>query len=474
MKEFKDCRNPVLPTYLHIPDSEAHVMPDGRVYVYGSWDQFDDDTYCSKEYRVISSVNMVDWIDHGKSFDSSQITWIYDKDEIEYPKVDWNWNDPPPFLQKIIERYRVASNSEASNNEVGNNTDLKVEKQDKDSAKKVINLSKDLLYAPDAISKNGKYYLYFCAEDSSEGVAVADSPQGPFTNPVRLPCGGIDPAVFIDEDGQAYYYWGQFRASGAKLKDNMIELVEDSIVSKIVTEEEHGFHEGSSVRKRNGIYYYVYACTNRGKATSLAYATSKSPLGPYEYKGIIIDNDGCDPQSWNNHGSIEEVNGQWYVFYHRSSRNSKIRRRLCIEPIYFDEDGSIQEVLMTSQGAGRPFGSGEKIEAYRACQLSGGVYIAPLKLGMEGLTGIKDGDTAIYRYAVWEKPINTVSVEATGSGEIKIYMDDEAEASASVLVKEGAMVTSTLKEASGKHEIKLKFDSVNNLEIYSISFRSEG
>jgi arabinoxylan arabinofuranohydrolase len=69
MKEYKDCRNPVLPIDLHIPDSEAHVMPDGRVYVYGSWDQ-EENIYCSKEYRVISSENMVDWLYYGICFDS--------------------------------------------------------------------------------------------------------------------------------------------------------------------------------------------------------------------------------------------------------------------------------------------------------------------------------------------------------------------------------------------------------------------
>ncbi|AJG98226.1 xylosidase [Clostridium beijerinckii] len=440
MKEFKNCRNPVLPTYLHIPDSEAHIMPDGRVYVYGSWDQYDEDVYCSKEYRVFSSSNMIDWTDHGKSFDSSQVQWMYDENAHKYPVVDWDNTNPTPMLKKTFEDTMEAFTT------------------------------KDLLYAPDAISKNGKYYLYFCLSDITEGVAVSDRPEGPFSNPVQLPCAGIDPAVFIDDDGQAYYFWGQFRSSGAKLKDNMIEFEENSITNKILTEEEHGFHEGSSVRKRNGIYYCVYASIIRGKATSLAYATSKSPLGPYEYKGIIIDNDGCDPQSWNNHGSIEEVNGQWYVFYHRSSQNKKIRRRLCIEPIFFNEDGTIQEVLMTSQGAGRPFSIDEQIEAYRACYLSGSVYIAPLKNDCEGLTGIRDGDTAIYRYVEWERPTNGVYINATGSGEIIIYLDEEEDPSGSVTVSEGCITSSVFKAYLGKHTIKLKFNKVNNLEVYSLKF----
>jgi hypothetical protein len=445
MKEFKDCRNPVLPVDLHIPDAEAHVMPDGRVYVYGSWDQ-EENIYCSKEYRVISSDNMVDWVDHGISFDSSKVSWVFDENAPKYPGVDWS--KPTPFLKKMIE------------------------KDTKDGKLEFPKFPDDMLFAPDCIHKNGKYYMYFCMADSSEGVAVSDKPEGPFDTAVQLPCGGIDPAIFIDDDGQAYYYWGQFYANGAKLKDNMIEFEEGSIVNNILTEEKHYFHEGSSMRKRGDTYYFVYPCIKRGKPTALAYAISKSPLGPFEYKGIIVDNDGCDPKSWNNHGSIEEVNGQWYVFYHRSSQNREQKRRLCIEPIFFNEDGTIQEAVMTSQGAGRPFGIDEKIEAYRACQLSGSIYIAPLETGKEVLTGIKDEDEAIYRYVEWEKPVNDIYIEATGSGEIKIYLDKEKEAAGSVVINEGNIKSSLFKGTLGKHEIKIKFSMTNNMQVHTLCFKS--
>jgi arabinoxylan arabinofuranohydrolase len=98
MKEYKDCRNLVLPTNLHIPDPEAHVKPDGRVYVYGSWDQ-EENIYCSKEYRVISSENMVDWTDHGISFDSSKVPWVFDQHAPKYPS-SIDWSKPTPFLKK--------------------------------------------------------------------------------------------------------------------------------------------------------------------------------------------------------------------------------------------------------------------------------------------------------------------------------------------------------------------------------------
>ncbi|WP_394186794.1 family 43 glycosylhydrolase [Metabacillus halosaccharovorans] len=443
MNVFRNCRNPVLPVDLHIPDPEAHVMPDGRVYVYGSWDQ-EENIYCSREYRVFSSENMIDWVDHGVSFESSKVPWVHDEHAPKYEGVDWS--KPTPYLKKMIER------------------------DTKNGKLEIPTFPDDFLFAPDAIYRDGQYYLYFCMPDSTEGVAVADKPEGPFHSPVQLPCGGIDPAVFIDDDRQAYYYWGQFYAHGAKLKDNMVEFEEGSVMKNIVTEEEHFFHEGSSVRKRGDTYYFVYSSMKRGKPTSLAYSTCKSPLGPFEYKGIIVDNDGCDPESWNNHGSIEEVNGQWYVFYHRSSQNRQQKRRLCIEPIFFNEDGTIQEVPMTSQGAGKPFELHEKIEAYRACELSGSVYIAPLEDGEERLTNITDGDEVIFRYVDWKIEPSEILIDAKGTGEIIVFLDDKTEASGRLVVKEGQITVSSFTGSLGKHEIKLQFRNPGNLEMLALYF----
>ncbi|MFQ9395775.1 MAG: family 43 glycosylhydrolase [Lachnospiraceae bacterium] len=118
-----------------------------------------------------------------------------------------------------------------------------------------------------------------------------------------------------------------------------------------MTQDEDGFHEGSSIRKINGKYYMVYADISRGRPTCLGYAISDNPLGPYEKKGIIIDNNGCDPSSWNDHGSIQKIGEDYYVFYHRSTHNSVYSRRVCAEKIQINEDGTIDEVEMTTQGA---------------------------------------------------------------------------------------------------------------------------
>lgn len=373
MKEFKNTHNPILPLEHHIPDSEAHVMPDGRLYVYGSYDNRED-VYCSDIYRVVSTADMKHWTLHDVSLKGQEIPWFDHPDAPKYPGIDWS--HPTPFIMKMMEK------------DAAQGKDMKAEFEKKSDQPKP-----PLLFAPDCAERNGTYYLYFCMPDDSEGVAVSDHPAGPFRNSVQLPCGGIDPAIFIDDDGQAYYYWGQLFSHGVPMNEDMISFDPERIMDNLVTEEEHFFHEGSSMRKIGDTYYYVYADMERGKPTSLGYSTGKSPMGPFTYQGIIIDNDGCDPASWNNHGSIECFHDQWYVFYHRCSRGTQQHRRLCIEPITINPDGTISEVKMTSQGPGAPFAPGEKLMGYQACGLSGTCYIGEDEVYGEKLMNISAGDT---------------------------------------------------------------------------------
>ena len=311
------------------------------------------------------------------------------------------------------------------------------------------------------------YYLYFCLCDDSEGVAVSDKPEGPFINPIQLPCGGIDPAIFVDTDGKAYYYWGQLSLNAVMLNQDMVSFDEKNRVVNLITEEEHYFHEGASMRKIGDTYYLVYSNMERGKPTALGYATSKSPMGPFRYRGIIIDNAGCDPASWNNHGSIEWFNGQWYVFYHRSSRCSRIHRRLCIEPICLNPDGSIDEVKMTSQGVGRPFRIGEKICGYHACELSGTIFIDVDKNGGEYLTNISTQDEAVFRYVETNLGYQSVVIDAEGCGDIDCYLDNCFVGS--INIQENTLNQGELVDGgSGIRELKLVVRKANNLKIRSI------
>ncbi|RSL57028.1 hypothetical protein CEP53_006620 [Fusarium sp. AF-6] len=277
--EHSNGRNPVLPPNIHIADPEAHMMPDGSLYVYGSLDERDD-MFCSDRYIVVSTKDQRNWHVHDQSFHSSQITWprtieLSDISSHDQATKERAQARAMTYIRQhgLVERFRgfeeLASSSDPPR----------------------------LLFAPDAIAANGRYYLYFCCSDDTEGFATSDSPKGPFTNPIRLPATRIDPAIFIDRDGQAYYFWGQFNASGAKLTPSMGGIDESTVVHALLTEDNHHFHEGSSMRRFGNVYYFVFADSSRGKPTCLGYATSTSPLGPFTYRGVIIDNAEADPYS---------------------------------------------------------------------------------------------------------------------------------------------------------------------------------
>ncbi len=473
MIKHKNTRNPILPVDIHIPDSEAHVFSDGSLYIYGSYDN-QPDQYCSDKYFVVSTKDMEKWEISDLSFHGKDVPWVHDPNAVTYGGIDWS--NPSPFIKKVFMKNlvdRKIHDMKKSLRGVMQSKESKlpanfgVDKQSPDLD------NRELLYAPDCIERDGKYYLYFCMSDNSEGVAVSDSPKGPFTDPIQLPVGGIDPAIFIDDDGSAYYYWGQLFSHGVKLNPDMTSFDPEQIVDDLVTVETHFFHEGSSMRKIGDTYYYVYADMERGRPTALGYATSKSPLGPFTYRGIIIDNADCDPQSWNNHGSIECINGQWYVFYHRCSRDSQQYRRLCIEPITILEDGSIPEVKMTSQGTGKPFEPGEIIRGYHACELHGKCFIDTAKTAKgnptEKLTNLHEGDDVHFRYIHSESEIEQLLVKAKGSGIIEVFCNEIYVGM--IEVRNGKQIRKTISAPGGTYDLRLKITESKRLEIFALKFK---
>ncbi len=306
-------------------DPTARVF-NNKVYVYPSHDipapeGQRQDWFCMADYHVFSSENLTDWTDHGMILSQEQVPW---------GKTD---------------AYSM--------------------------------------WAPDCVYKNGKYYFYFpnAPKDGrgfAVGVAIANQPEGPFTcvqEPI-MGISGIDPCVLIDDDGSAYIYWSGMGIRGARLKENMLELDGELQEVKIPKRDgmpemppmkmggqvmeglPDGFKEGPFAFKRNGWYYltfpWVRGNTSNGAnpTETLAYAMSKSPLGPWDFKGIIMAEH--DNHCWTNHHSILEYKGQWYIFYHRNdfSPNMDKRRSARIEKIAFNSDGTIQEVKQTMRGVG--------------------------------------------------------------------------------------------------------------------------
>lgn len=226
---------------------------------------------------------------------------------------------------------------------------------------KAFKWAKDDAWASQVIERNGKFYWYVAiTHDSTHrgkaiGVAVSDSPTGPFTDAIgkalitndmtteaKISWDDIDPTVFIDDDGQAYLFWGNTTLHYVKLKPNMIEM--DGDFKKV---EVPKFTEAPWVHKRNGWYYLSYAYEFPEKIT---YAMSRNINGPWEYKGILNEIAG---NSNTNHQAIIEFKGKWYFIYHNGALvpdAGSFHRSVCIDYLYYNKDGTMKRVIMTSEG----------------------------------------------------------------------------------------------------------------------------
>ena len=350
-ENLKQAHNPYLPSWEYVPDGEPYVFGD-RVYVYGSHDRFGGDVYCMGDYVSWSApvTDLGDWRYEGV---------IYRKDQ-----------DPGnPELQ-------------------GN------------------------LYAPDvAIGPDGRYYLYYVLSHwGIVSVAVCDEPAGKYefygyvhyADGTRLGERASDEPQFdpgVLREGEKTYLYTGFCGIGDKsrhgamcttLGPDMLTIVEEPVFvapgqmySKGTSFEGHAFFEGPSIRKRNGLYYFIYSSEVMHE---LCYAFSDSPEGPFVYGGVLVSN--CDigierdkPASLsmaygaNNHGSMVQIGSDWYIFYHRHTNSSWYSRQGCAEKLEIAGDGSIRQAEMTSCGLnGGPLCDKGEYPAYLACNLFTGEH----------------------------------------------------------------------------------------------------
>ena len=376
--------NPYLPEWEYIPDGEPRVFGD-RVYIYGSHDHPNSEEFCDYKLKVWSaSVDDLDhWVCHGDAFHTKA-----DRDH----ESDTSWT--------------------------GNR-----------------------LFAPDVVEKDGKYYLYAYIVGAYGCVAVSDHPEGPFKVVSQYQSEEtdiedlkhrimIDPGVLVDDDGRVYVYCGYLHSYMFEVnKDNMYEVLPGTYQKDFIpAEEPFRFFEACSPRKVNDLYYLIYSPQT---TSQLVYATSKSPTGPFEYRGVIVDS-GVDYPAGNNHGSICKIKDQWYVFYHRMTNNTCMSRRGCVERIEIKEDGTIEQVETTSLGFSESLSPYQETKAELACVLKGGCYVGEMSIFKRPIINLAGGSVIGYKYFDFGEDYSntgvTLFVNQLGSGQVgnmHVHLDSE-------------------------------------------------
>jgi hypothetical protein len=462
MKPFVKGANPYMPLWEHVPDGEPRVFEyngEKRVYVYGSHDTLKTE-YCGRDYVVWSAPveDLTNWTCNGVSY------------KTHYDSV---------------------------------------------------------LFAPDVVQKGDTFYLY-AAERYGSLIVVASSktPWGPFENPVETKL-GFDPGILVDDDGRVYAYWGGCAAPCyiAELEDDMATIKEGTLVENPLghstcpwdpKDDGHislidAFFEASSPRKILGKYVYLYSKRYEIPIPELgvyepsngflSYRIAETPFGPFHDGGdislnggeILRDSEGHGIQTYkwgNNHGSLMEVNGKWYIFYHRHTGTTEFSRQAMIEPVdvalgkdgrlyigdvkYLDgEPVSSKPVEMTSQGAHvNGLDARLWISAGYACHIYGSRFFANVRPSYEEredlstpIVGISNGTTVGFRYLQFENNAPktvTIVLEKALKGRVKVRVDSYrgkviAEADFDGMSKEQtAELTSGV---IGKHAVYFEFCS---------------
>jgi arabinoxylan arabinofuranohydrolase len=289
--------NPIVQT-IYTTDP-APLVYNGRVYLYTGHDEDGSTTYNMRDWHLYSSADIVNWQDHGSPLSLTNFTW---------------------------------ANANA--------------------------------WAGQVIPRNGKFYYYVPVRHSTGsmaiGVAVSDSITGPFHDAIGRPLvenNQIDPTVFIDDDGQAYLYWGNPDLWYVKLNQDMISYNGSPVKVGLTTagfgsrsgnaQRPTTFEEAPWIYKRNGIYYLIYAANCCSE--DIRYSTGTSAVGPWTYRGVIMPSQG---KSFTNHPGIIDFNNTSYFFYHNGALpgGSGYTRSVAVESFRYNSDGTIPTIQMTTNG----------------------------------------------------------------------------------------------------------------------------
>lgn len=368
---MKQAFNPYLPLDVYIPDGEPHVFGD-RVYLFGSHDKEAGDKFCMLDYEVFSAPvdDLTDWTSKGINYRADQDPSYSEMYKYMYAPDVVQGNDGKFYLYYSLSgesftgplRVAVCDTPDGAYEYYGTvqNSDGTV-------------FNRNITFDPGMINDDGVIRMYYgwalakeTAEEDAEQPELPEEMKAIFTGTNEAEqMKFVEMHLFnktmeeIDREPE-----GIQGANTIVLADDMITVVGEpkriapgQFAAAGTNFEGHAFFEASSMRKINGTYYFIYSSE---RSHDLCYATSKYPDRDFVYRGVIISNgdidiDGRLPKdrlatSGNNHGSIEYINGQWYVFYHRQTHKTSFSRQGCAEKITILEDGSIPQVEMTSCG----------------------------------------------------------------------------------------------------------------------------
>jgi arabinoxylan arabinofuranohydrolase len=393
--------NPIVQTsYTADP---APVVYDGALYLYTSHD--DDVTvnnfYTMNDWRLYSTTDMVNWTDHGTPASLKTFSW-----------------------------------------------------------------STDSAWAPQGVARNGKYYLYVPINNNTGakiGVAVSNSAAGPFTDPLgkALAASGssnIDPTVFVDDDGQAYMYWGNGTLRYVKLNSDMI-----STSGSITNVTLNGFTEGPWFYKRGSLYYMVFAATSGNE--KISYATSNAPTGPWTVRGDIMGTGS----TYTNHPGVIDYQGHSYFFYHNSALpgGNNYKRSVCVEEFTYGADGSIPTLTMSTKG---PAGVAT-LDPFKQVEAETIAFSSGLKTevctdtgaGMD-VTSISNGDYIKVKDVDFLDGVTSFDARvssAASNAKIELHLDSQTGTLLGTCDVSGASAWTTktcaVSGGSGKHDLFLKF-----------------
>ena len=459
----KQAFNPYMPSWEHVPDGEPHVFGD-RVYVYGSHDRFNGWDFCLNDYVCYSAPvdDLADWRYEG----------------VIYTRMD----DPLNADGRMV------------------------------------------MNAPDVTrGPDGRYYLYYMLDMADiVSVAVCDTPAGryEFYGYVHYPDGTLygrnkevgdyypfDPGVLTEGD-KTYLYTGfSKRCPGAAVtvldKDMLTVLQTPNIIvpgsryegidRAAGTEYEgHGFFEASSIRKFGEKYYYIYSSH---VCHELCYAVSDTPTEGFKYGGILISNADVNIDSYkpegvkitscgNNHGSVELINGEYYIFYHRHTNGNSFNRQACAEKIVMNEDGSFTQAEISSCGLnGGPLVGKGFYHAYIACYVFSNDYAYPNrpKITQDGKDGdeifghvsnIADGYTVGFKNFEFDGNTKEIKVVIRGKcdgGKLEVRTEIGGEVLATIPTRKFNFwdeLSAPISISAGVHSLFFTYKGDNSVSIY--------